>query len=120
MEVISGRTHDAGDTELGWRLFDGGSKTCTAGVQMSCWRVNSGRLGMKAKKWKVINGWIMVRRDIRRGVANVMARHGDVEASDVYIFGKVVQKLAGFVFCAGASEPKAAQGAFKVMTRDRG
>lgn len=120
MEVISGRTHDAGDTELGWRLFDGGSKTCTAGVQMSCWRVNSGRLGMKAKKWKVINGWIMVRRDIRRGVANVMARHGDIEASDVYIFGKVVQKLAGFVFCAGTSEPKAAQGAFKVMTRDRG
>ena len=120
MEVISGRTHDAGDTELGWRLFDGGSKTCTAGVQMSCWRVNSGRLGMKAKKWKVINGWIMVRRDIRRGVADVMARHGDVEASDIYIFGKVVQKLAGFVFCAGTSEPKAAQGAFKVMTRDRG
>jgi len=71
---------------------------------------------MKAKKWKVVNGWIMGRRNIRRGVANVMARHGDVEAGDVYIFGKVVQKLARFVFCAGASEPEAAQGALEIMT----
>ena len=121
IQVIRSRTQHASHVysiHLGWCLLNSCCKTCTARVQVSTWCIHPPKIAFVAKNRKLLNTRIMHlmgRTHITWWPADMIPRHGNIQAGDVYIFGKMMQKLAGLVFGTRASKPKTTQGAFQVM-----